>query len=96
MVQWKQIQLVSMKMQVQSLALLGGSGIWPCHELWCSSQMWLVQLVSCIVWLSRVEPWEFVTIKDKRQKIQKKKKKKKDFHLQVGSNPTVLDFDLWV
>ena len=39
--QWKQIQLVSMRMWVQSLPSLSGSEIWRCHELWCRSQMWL-------------------------------------------------------
>ena len=37
--QQKWIQLVSM--QVWSLALLSGSGIWHCYELWCKLQMWL-------------------------------------------------------
>ena len=31
-------------MQVQSLALLSESGIWPCHELWYRSQTWLGSL----------------------------------------------------
>ena len=31
--QWKRIQLVSVRMWVQSLASLNGSGIWHCHEL---------------------------------------------------------------
>ena len=31
--------LVSMRMPVRSLALLSGSEIWCCHELWCRSQM---------------------------------------------------------
>ena len=35
MAQWKRIQLVSMMMWVQSLALLSGSRIQHCHELWC-------------------------------------------------------------
>ena len=35
MVQWMQIQLVFMRMRVQSLASLSGSGIQCCHELWC-------------------------------------------------------------
>lgn len=33
--QQKQIWPVSMRMHVQSLALLGGLGIQCCHELWC-------------------------------------------------------------
>ena len=44
-VKWKQIQLVSMRMRVRSLALLSGLGIWHCHEVWCRSQM---QLRSCV------------------------------------------------
>ena len=35
--QWKHIQLGSMRMQVQSLALLSGSGIRRCCELSCRS-----------------------------------------------------------
>ena len=38
--QQKQIRLVSMRMQVQSLALLSGSRIQCCRELWCRLQMW--------------------------------------------------------
>jgi len=36
--QQKQIQLGTMRLQVRSLALLSGSRIWHCHELWCRSQ----------------------------------------------------------
>ena len=32
--QWKGIQLVSMRIWIQSLASLSGSGIRHCHELW--------------------------------------------------------------
>ena len=39
MAQWKQIQLVSMRMWVQSLAPLSGLGIRGCRELWFRSQM---------------------------------------------------------
>ena len=35
MVWWKWIPLVSMRMQVWSLASLSRSGIWHYHELWC-------------------------------------------------------------
>ena len=34
-------QLVSLRMQVQSLALISWLGIHCCHELWCSSQIQL-------------------------------------------------------
>ena len=39
MAQRKQIQLGTMRLQVQSLAWLRGLRIWCCHELWCRSQM---------------------------------------------------------
>ena len=39
MVQWKQIQLRTVKLQVQSLASLSGLRIQRCHELWHRSQV---------------------------------------------------------
>ena len=33
MAQWKEIRLGTMRLQVQSLALLSGLRIWCCHEL---------------------------------------------------------------
>ena len=39
--QWKQIRLGTMRLQVQSLALLRGLRIRCCHKLWCRSQTWL-------------------------------------------------------
>ena len=45
MAQWKRIRLVTMRIQIQSLALLSGLRIWHYHELWCRLQM---QLKSCI------------------------------------------------
>ena len=47
--QWKRIQLGSMRMWVQSLALLSGLGIQPCRELLCRSQMWLGSSVAVAV-----------------------------------------------
>ena len=41
MAQWKRTRLVSMRMQVQSLASLSGLRNRCCCELWCRSQMWL-------------------------------------------------------
>ena len=35
MAQQKQIPLASMRMHVQSLALLSGLRTWHCRELWC-------------------------------------------------------------
>ena len=40
-VQQKWIWLVSMSIQVRFLALLSGSGIWHCYELWGRFQTWL-------------------------------------------------------
>ena len=45
MVQWKQIQLRTVKLQVQSLASLSGLRIWHCRELWCKLQ---TRLESCV------------------------------------------------
>ena len=51
MVQQKQIQLISTRMWVQSLALLSGSGIWHCHELWCRLQTQLrTHIAVAMVW----------------------------------------------
>ena len=47
--QQKQTWVVSMRMQVWSLALFSGSGIWRCHELCCRSQMWLRSPVAVAV-----------------------------------------------
>ena len=52
MAQWKQIQLGTMKMQVQSLASLSGLRIWCCHELRCRSQTQLGSDVAVAVVLA--------------------------------------------
>ena len=39
MTQWLRTRLGSVRIRVQSLALLNGIRIWRCHELWYSSQM---------------------------------------------------------
>ena len=44
-VQRKQIRPGTMRLQVQSLALLSGLRIWPCHELWYRSK---TQLRPCV------------------------------------------------
>ena len=46
MAQWKQIQLGTMKLRVRSLALLSGSRIRCCRELWCRSQTQLGSVVA--------------------------------------------------
>ena len=86
MAQWKQIQLGTVRFQVQSLALLSGLRIRRCCELWCRSQ---TRLGSDAVWLwhspaatARIRPlaWEppFATdVALKRPKKKKKEKKRK-------------------
>ena len=49
MAQRKQIRLVSMRTQVQSLASLSGWRILRCRELWCGSQTRLRSLVTVAV-----------------------------------------------
>ena len=83
-----QTQLISMRIQVQSLALLSGLRIRHCHELWCRLQTWLGSL---LLWLWRrpvatapIRPlaWErpcaigAALEKAKRQKKRKKEKEK--------------------
>ena len=50
--QRKQIQLVSIRMWVQSLGLLSGLAIQHCHELWCRLQMQLRSHVTVAVMLA--------------------------------------------
>ena len=50
MAQWKRIGIVSLRMQVRSLASLTGSGIRKYGEQWCRSQTWLDQ---ALLWLWR-------------------------------------------
>ena len=47
--QWKLIQLVTMRLQIQSLASLSGLRIWRCHELWYRSQRWLGSRIAVAV-----------------------------------------------
>ena len=39
--QWKRIQLGTVRLWIQSLSLLSGLRIWHCRELWYWSQMQL-------------------------------------------------------
>ena len=48
-VQWKWIWLGTMRLWLQSLALLSGLRILHCRELWCRSQMWFGFLVAMAV-----------------------------------------------
>ena len=48
----KQIWIGTIRLGVQSLALLSGSRIWHCNELWCRLQMWLRSGIAVDVALS--------------------------------------------
>ena len=86
MKQWKRIQLVSMRMQVGSLASLNALRIRRCRELWCRSQTLLgsgvavavavVQAGSCSSNSTR-SPGNFHMPRVWPQKPKAKKKKKK-------------------
>ena len=87
-VQQKGIWLVSMRMQVWSLASLSGSRFWHCCELQCRSQMGFGSFVAvAVAYLATVAPiwplaWELqyavgVDLKIKKLKKNTVKKKKK-------------------
>ena len=84
-VRQKQTQLVSVRMQVRSLALLNGSVIWSCHELWCRSQTQLRSHVAMTVvyagsWSSDSTP-SLETSICRGYGPKKEKKKKSYVHL---------------
>ena len=49
MEQWNRILQGTMRLQVQSLALLSGLWIRHCCELWCRWQMWLGSCIAVVV-----------------------------------------------
>ena len=77
---WK---LVSMSLQVQSLALLSGLRIWRCWELWCGLHTHLGSGIAvAVVWLAAVAPiwppsWELLYAAG----VIPSKKKKKVIHI---------------
>ena len=73
MVQWKQIQLGTMRLPVRSLASLSELRIWCCRELWC--RLAAVALIRPIAWEL---PYALgMALKTKKKKKKKKRKKKK-------------------
>ena len=79
MVQWKQIQIRTIRLWVQSLALLSGLRIWHCRELWCRLQTRLGSCVAvaqpAVVALIGLLAWELPYAAGTALKSQKKKKK---------------------
>ena len=81
---WKWILVVSMRMQVRSLALLSGSVILHCHELWCRSKTRLMSVLPWLwlwLWPASEAPiqslaWEFPYTTGEALKDKKKKKKR--------------------
>ena len=58
MAQWFTNQLVCMRMQVRSLALLSGLRIQHCCELWCRSETWLRSVIAIATAPIRPLAWE--------------------------------------
>ena len=73
----KWIWLVSMRRWIQSLALLSGSGIQRCHELWCGLQTWLGSCVVVAVAPIQTLSWELLYATDVTLETKKKPKTKK-------------------
>ena len=80
---------VSMRMQVQSLALLSGLRIQHCPKLQCRSQMWLESGVAAVVasvgncsWLQKFLAQELLYATSVTRKKKKKKKKKNFLHIK--------------
>ena len=74
-VEWKLIQLVSMRMWARSPASLCGWGIQHCHELWDRLQMRLGSFVSVVVAEIWSLAWELPYVMGVALKSKKKKKK---------------------
>ena len=80
--QWERIQLVSMMMQVGSLASLSGLRIWHCCDLWCRLKLWLGSDVAVAVMLAAVAligplAWEPSYTMDAVLKSEKKKNRRR-------------------
>ena len=89
MAQQKPMQLGTMRLQVRSLAFLGGLRIWHCLELWCRSKMWLRSGIA-VVWrrpaaVALVGPltWKSPYVAGAALKKKKKGKKIKPLCKQV-------------
>ena len=89
--QWKPIQLVSMRMWVQSLALLSGLRTWCCCKLWHRSWIWLRSHAAMAVALAKAHGSNLtpslgtsISHRSKTTKKQNKntqKTKNRNFHL---------------
>ena len=83
-VQQKRIWLGTMRLQIQSLALLSGLSICCCHELWCRSQTLLRSGIAVAVAGSSSSNWTpslgtsicFGQAPKKKKKKEKRKKKR--------------------
>ena len=69
--QWKRIWLVSMRIQVRTLASLSGLRIWHCGELWFR---WHRLAATALIWHLAWEPPYALGAALKRPKKKKKKK----------------------
>ena len=98
MAQQKQIWLVSMRMQVWSLASLSGLRIWCCHELCCKWWTWLGSCIAVAVakassyssdWTLSLGTSICRGCGPKKQKKQKKKKRRTNLRFPCMSRAHV-------
>ena len=103
MEQQKRIQLVSMRMQVRSLASVSGSGIRPCRELWCRLQTRLrfgVAMAVAVagIYSSNLTPSLQTSICLRCGPKKQKKKKEREKKKQTNNNKKIRYLDkekLW-
>ena len=84
--QQSQTQLASMRIGVQSLALLSGLRIQSCHELWCRLQTQLH--IRPLVW----EPPYAVSVASKKERKQERKKARKQARKNERKKEGILGF----
>ena len=93
--QQKQIQLVSVRIRVRSLASLSGSGICRCHELWCRLQKQLRSFVAVAVTVSCSSDstpslGTSICYRSSPKKKKEKKKNRHDYIMLLLSNNWLL------
>ena len=96
--QWKQIQLVFIRMQVWPLASLSGLKIQRCHKPWCRSQTWLglhPVLLWLWLWLVTAAPIQPLAWELPYAVVGPKKKKKNFFQKMFSWNNFMIFFFFW-
>ena len=91
--QQKQIQLGTMRMQVQSLASINGLQIGRCCELWC--RLVATAPIRPLAWEPPYATGVALRQKDKKIKTNKQTNKKKPHALTYMWNLKKMEFPLW-